>query len=133
MKLPAALATLVLGFCLAAPATAGVSVHELLLRKGGNDVNVRVGVSNPDSVTQAGPVTVTLWARPNHHSKWVMIKVWNDIPSIPAGNKISRDVFAQNSPELLAVSRDRHWEAKATAEAPGTPSSTKVASKGTLH
>lgn len=129
----AAIATLILGAAMLAPASAAVSVHELLLRKGGNDVNVRVGVSNPDATDQAGPVLLTLWARPNRRSSWVKIKVWNDISGIKAGNKVSRDVFAQNSPELLRVSRDRHWEAKATAEAPGTPSSTKTEWKGTLR
>ena len=126
MKFQNVLGILALGTALVAPAVADVSVKEILQHKRGVEINVRVTVDNPARTPQRGPVKISLWVRPDSNAKWQQIKVWNDIREIHSGQKISRDIFAQNSRTLRIVARNPNWEAKATVTAPGVHSDTKT-------
>lgn len=107
-------------------AAADVNVNDILLRKKGNDINVRVIVGNPATKEQKGPVVVTLFVRPNSAAKWEKIKTWNDIAKIKAGDKVSRDIFSENSAPLCNVASSVEWQAKATVTAPGAKSKEKT-------
>ena len=119
------LATLAFGLLLAVPAVADVAINELLLRKKGADINVRVVVGNPGAHSQRGPVKVTLEVRPDSGSAWQKIKVWTDIKQIKPGDKVARDLFAENSARLRNAASNYQWEARATVEAPGAKSATQ--------
>ena len=103
MKLKAILGSLLLGICLLVPASAELSIQDLKLRKGGSQINVRVVVGHPGAAVQKGPVALTLWVHPNPSAEWAQIKGWNDIAQIKPGDKVARDLFVQNSPELCAA------------------------------
>ena len=107
-------------------ASADVVVREVLLRKKGTDINVRVVVDNPAATTQRGPVVLTLYVRENSTSEWKKVKQWNAISKIKPGDKIARDIFSQNSLLLRNVATNYTWQARATATAPGAKSSELV-------
>lgn len=108
-------------------ASADVVVREVLLRKKGADINVRVTVGNPAAAVQKGPVTVTLEVRENSGEPWKKIKTWQDIRQIKPGDKVSRDIFSQNSGELRNVASHIGWQARATVAAPGAKSAERIA------
>ena len=125
------LVAMALGIWMAAPATADIAVNELLLRKKGEDINVRVVVGNPAMSTQRGPVKVVLYVRPDSTGPWQKIKVWNDIREIKSGDKVARDLFAENSAVLRNAASNYSWEARTTVEAPGVKMvSREVVNKG---
>lgn len=99
-------------------ASAAVDVQDVLLRKKGPDINVRVIVDNPSASTQKGPVLVTLFVRPDSNASWSKIKVWS-ISKIKPGEKISRDIFSENSAILRNAANNYTWQARATVSAPG--------------
>lgn len=108
-------------------AAADVKISELLLRKKGEDLNVRVVVTNPGARTQRGPVKVTLWVRPDGESQWSQIKVWTNIDKIQVGNRVARDFFDENNATLRQVASQPSWEAKVQVTAPGAASDEKSA------
>lgn len=123
----------ILSFCLASgmlatslSAAADVAVQDILLRKKGQDLNVRVVVGNPSGGPQKGPIAVTLFVRPDPGASWQRIKVWNDISSIKSGHKVSRDLFSANSAALRNVAYSNAWQARATITGPGGRSHEKT-------
>jgi hypothetical protein len=106
-------------------AAADVKISELLLRKKGEDLNVRVVVTNPGARTQRGPVKVTLWVRPDGSSQWSRVKVWTNIDKIQVGHRVARDFFDENNATLRQVASQPSWEAKVQVSAPGAASDEK--------
>ena len=101
------------------PVYADAVVEELLLRRQGSNVNVRVNLSNPATTVQKGPVVVELSVRADENSPWTAIKSWDDIDNIKPGNKISRDFFDENNAFLRNLAAQGRFQARATVRAPG--------------
>jgi hypothetical protein len=112
--------TALAGFILAAPALATAKIEELLVRRQGKDMNIRVTLNNPDGRMQKGPIRVDLYARPDHSSRWEKIKTWNNVRVVGANKRISRDFFEANSAKLQAIAAAPAFEARAVLHAPGT-------------
>lgn len=101
------------------PAAADVVVEDLLVRRKDDNVNIRVTVRNPGSSTQAGPVVVELYARPNENEGWQKIKSWNNITKLQRGFRVSRDFFDENNVYLAQLAAAGSFEVKAVVSAPG--------------
>lgn len=99
-------------------AWAGVSIEELLVRRKGADVNVRVLIRNPGAKAQKGPVKIVLYVRDNESLPWEKIRTWNDIKVIKPGNRIARDFFEENNQKLRALAQDGAFEARAVVTLP---------------
>lgn len=107
-------------FCfLQLPTWADTAVESLLVRRQADNVNIRVTVTNPGVTTQAGPITVTLYARPNQQTEWAKITSWNNISKIPKGNRVSRDYFDENNAVLKEYAASGTFEVRAVVNAPG--------------
>lgn len=101
------------------PAQADAVVEDLLLRRQGSNVNVRVNLYNPDEVAQQGPVQIDLSVRADEASPWIPIKTWNDISNIKPGNRIARDFFDENNTVLKDLAARGAFQARAVVRAPG--------------
>jgi len=110
-------AALVLGG-MTVSAWADVKIDELLVRRKGEDVNIRVLIRNPGAKTQKGPVQIVLYVRDNESLPWEMIRTWNDISVIKAGNRIARDFFEENNQKLRELAQDGAFEARAVVTLP---------------
>ena len=119
---PKSLLALAFGFLLAMPAAAEVTINELLLRKQGEDINIRIVLGNPANETQRGPIKVVLYVRPDSMADLQEIKVWDDIAEIKPGDRVARDLFGENSAVLRNTAAIPGWEARAWVEAAGTGS-----------
>ena len=111
----------ILAFVLLASASsawAEVQIRELLVRKKGADVNVRVNIENPGGPAVRKP-TITLYVRPNSSAAWQQVKVWNNIAKIGVNEKVSRDFFEENNAELRAIAENPAWEARAVLRVKG--------------
>lgn len=104
---------------LAGTAFADVEIQDLLARRQGSKMNIRVTVNNPTGMTQKGPVKVRLFARQTATDSWVPLKTWTDISKIAPKNRVSRDFFDENSATLKDMAMKGAFEVRATAEAPG--------------
>ena len=113
------LAAVVAAVCSAA--YADVAVEDVLARRQGADINVRVTVNNPAKATQKGPVKVVLAVRQTSADQWQVIKTWTDISKLAGGNRVSRDFFQANHPVLRQLAEQGAFEIRATAQAPGAP------------
>lgn len=102
-------------------AYADVAVEDVLARREGADINVRVTVNNPAKTSQKGPVKITLSVRQTEADKWQIIKTWTDISKLAGGNRVSRDFFQANHPLLRQLAEQGAFEIRAVAEAPGAP------------
>ena len=102
-------------------AYADVAVEDVLARREGSDINVRVTVSNPAASTQKGPVKITLSVRQTASDNWQVIKTWTNIAKLAGGNRVSRDFFQANHPLLRQLAEQGAFEIRAVAEAPGAP------------
>jgi hypothetical protein len=109
-------------------AAADVKIQEILPRRQGADINIRVTVVNPAATTQKGPVTLSLFVRQNGGEAWQRIKTWTNIAKMPAGNRVSRDFFEENNATLRALAEQGAFEIRATASAPGAPRSAELTS-----
>ena len=112
-------AALILFAAAMAPVHADAVVEDVLVRRQGSNVNVRVNVVNPATTTQKGPIVVELAVRPDENSAWTSIKTWNDIANLKAGNKVSRDFFDENNVVLKSLAAQGKFQARATVKAPG--------------
>ena len=110
---------------LASSAWAEVQIKELLVRKKGPDVNVRVNLENPGGPTARSP-KITLFIRPDSSSPWKQIKVWNNIAKIGAGEKVARDFFEENNAELRKLAENPNFEVRAVVASKGTKDISKV-------
>ena len=99
-------------------AWADVKIDELLVRRKGQDVNVRVLIRNPGAKAQKGPVRIVLYVRDNDSLPWDKIRTWNDIKSIKPGDRIARDFFEENNQKLRELARDGAFEARAVVTLP---------------
>lgn len=108
---------LLVGLC-ATSAWADVTIQDVLVRKQGEQVNVRVNLINLDGETVNKPV-ITLYIRPDENSEWEKIKVWTDIAKIPVGEKVSRDFFEENNARLAEIATYPAFEVKAAFSAEG--------------
>ena len=107
-------------FCLLhLPTCADTAVESLLVRRQGENVNIRVTVTNPGTTTQAGPVLVTLYARQDEANEWVKITSWDNIAKIPKGHRVSRDYFDENNTTLKQYAESGNFEVRAVVNAPG--------------
>lgn len=102
-------------------ARADVAVEDVLARREGADINVRVTVKNPAKTTQKGPVKITLSVRQTSADDWQVIKTWTDITKLAPGNRASRDYFQANNTVLRKLAEQGAFEIRAVAEAPGAP------------
>lgn len=102
-------------------AYADVAVEDVLARRQGADINVRVTVNNPAPKAQKGPVKITLSVRQTSGDQWQVIKTWTDISKLAPGNRVSRDFFQANHPLLHRLAEQGAFEIRAVAEAPGAP------------
>lgn len=105
---------------LAAPSFATAKIEQLLVRRTGKDMNIRVTLNNPDGVKQQGPIRVDLYARPDANSPWQKIKTWDNVSVVGANKRVSRDFFEAGSPRLQAIAASPAFEARAVLHAPGT-------------
>ena len=112
-------AALILFAAVLAPAYADVVVQDVLVRRQGSNVNVRVNIVNPATTAQKGPIIVELSVRPDEASAWTPIKTWNDIANLKAGNRVSRDYFDENNTILKGLAENGKFQARATVKAPG--------------
>lgn len=110
------------------PAQADAIVDQLLVRREGDHVNIRVNLRNPASTRQAGPVVIDLYARPSEADAWTKINSWNDIEFIQPGYKVSRDFFGTNSEVLKQLASKGRFQVKATITAPGLKQSAEKTS-----
>lgn len=106
---------------LAGGAWADVAVEDLLARREGSSVNLRVTVNNPAGKTQKGPVKVVLFVRQTSSDSWQAVKTWTNIQKLGAGDRVSRDYFDENNATLKALAESGAFEVRATAEGPGAP------------
>lgn len=106
---------------LAGCAWADVAVEDLLARREGSSVNLRVTVNNPAGKTQKGPVKVVLFVRQTSSDSWQAVKTWTNIQKLGAGERVSRDYFDENNATLKALAESGAFEVRATAEGPGAP------------
>lgn len=113
---------------LLSPASADAIVDDVLVRREGDHVNVRVNLHNPATTRQPGPVVVDLYARANESDAWTKLTSWNDIEFIQPGYKVSRDFFGANSPTLEALAAHGRFQVKATVTAPGLKESAEKTS-----
>jgi hypothetical protein len=102
-------------------AFADVSVEEVLARREGADMNIRVTVNNPASTTQKGPVKIVLSVRQTSSDSWQEIKTWTNIAKLAPGNRVSRDFFQANHTLLRQLAEQGSFEIRALAQAPGAP------------
>ena len=102
----------------ALPARAGVVVEDVVVRRQGADVNIRVTVHNDTAARVKAPV-FTLYVRKDDAAAWVKVKTWNDITMIQPHYKVSRDYFDENNAMLRALAASGSFQAKATVQAPG--------------
>lgn len=116
MKTMAVTALLLSGMTVSA--WADVKIDELLVRRKGEDVNVRVLIRNPGSKVQKGPVQVVLYVRDNSTLPWDKIRTWNDIKVIKAGDRIAKDFFEENNQKLRQLAQDGAFEARAVVTLP---------------
>lgn len=112
------LATLALVVFTSLPVLSAPVVEELVVRRQGDRVNVRVVLRNPSSVRQPGPIVIELFARRDASAAWEKVKTWKDIPYLQPGYKVARDIFQDNSPVLQALSQGT-FEVRAVVKAPG--------------
>ncbi len=101
------------------PSLADTAVENVLIRRQGENVNIRVTVTNPGAATQAGPIVVTLFARQNEGQEWVKLTSWNNIAKIPKGHRVSRDYFDENNTTLKEFAAAGHFEVRTVVNAPG--------------
>ncbi len=111
------MAMLLLG-SMATSALADVKIDEVMVRRKGQDINLRVVISNPGKTAQKGPVQIELSVRDSEKDPWVKIKTWNDISVIKPGNKIARDFFEENNETLRALAIDGAFETRAIVTLP---------------
>lgn len=110
------------------PAQADAVVDQLLVRREGNHVNIRVNLRNPASTRQPGPIVITLYARPSENDAWTKITTWNDIQFLQPGYKVSRDFFGTNSDVLKQLAARGRFQVKANVSAPGLKESAEKTS-----
>lgn len=103
-------------------ASADVRIDDVIVRRKGGGVNIRVNLTNPSGHTQRGPIRITLYARPDSSSEWEQVKVWNNITKLAPGNRVARDFFDQNNSRLKEIATYPAFEARAVVEAPGCAS-----------
>lgn len=111
------------------PSIADTAVESLLVRRQGDNVNIRVTVNNPGRTTQAGPVVVTLFARQDETQEWIQITSWNNIAKIPKGNRVSRDYFDENNVTLKNLAAGGAFEVLAAVKAPGVTTAVEKISR----
>lgn len=111
------IAMLLLG-SMALSAAADVKINEVMVRRKGQDINLRVVISNPGTTAQQGPVKIDLYVRDTPTTPWIKITSWNDISVIKPGNKIARDFFEENNETLRAMAIDGAFEARAVVSLP---------------
>lgn len=109
------------GLLLTSFAAAEVHIDEVLVRRKEGRMNLRVRISNPGSVTQKGPIQITLFARPDSSAPWEQVKVWNNIQKLAPGNYVARDFFDLNNARLKEIADAPAFEARAVVKAPGQP------------
>lgn len=102
-------------------AWADVAVEDVLARRQGSSVNLRVTVNNPGGRTQKGPVKVVLFVRQTDSDPWQTVKTWTNIQKLGAGERVSRDYFDENNATLKALAESGAFEVRATAQGPGAP------------
>ena len=122
------LATLALLAAMLLPAQADAIVDDVLVRREGDHVNVRVNLRNPATTRQPGPVVIDLYARPGENDAWTKITSWNDIEFIQPGYKVSRDFFGTNREVLQQLAQGGRFQVKATVSAPGLKESAEKTS-----
>ena len=115
---------------LSGSAAADLEVKEVLVRKKGPDVNVRVTIDNPGGPTRKAPIKVTLFIRPDSGAKWERIKVWTNIAKVAANEKVSRDFFEENNAKLRRIAENPAFEVKAVLQANGVKDISKVSVYG---
>ncbi len=111
------------------PSTAETAVESLLVRRQGDNVNIRVTVNNPGVTTQTGPVVVTLYARQDDTQEWTKITSWNNIAKIPKGYRVSRDYFDENNMTLKNLAAAGPFEVLAAVNAPGATTTVEKISR----
>lgn len=102
---------LILILFLACPAWPELTVQELLIRRTGVEVNVRVNLS--DDGSPSAPGKLSLFIRPAAGEPWEPFKVWFIKPLKP-GQRVARDFFFSGNPRLQKIARENpHFEVKA--------------------
>jgi hypothetical protein len=102
----------------AMPVWADVSIEELLVRREGASVNLRINVHNTGAESQKGPVMISLYVRKDANDTWQLLKQWNEA-SLAAGNRLARDYFDPDNQYLTDLAHTGSFQVKATVTAPG--------------
>jgi hypothetical protein len=98
------LPAILIGLLVSGWASADIRIDEVLVRRKEGRMNLRVNIINPASVTQKGPIKITLYARPDSESNWEQVKVWTNIGKLAAGHRVARDFFDLNNTRLKQIS-----------------------------
>jgi hypothetical protein len=98
---------------------ADIAIEDLLVRRQGSNINIRVNVNNPSSQTQDGPIVVALLARKDASMPWTTVHVWNNISKLAPGNRVARDYFDENNTMLAELAEQGTFEVKALVRSPG--------------
>lgn len=106
--------TLLLILSLWRPAAwAEVTLRELVIRRTGTEVNIRVNLLNEGGRTSAQRPVLSLFIRPDARAPWEPFKVWFLGPIKP-GQRISRDFFFAGNPRLTKIALENpRFEIKA--------------------
>ena len=123
------LSSALIGMLLTGWALADVRIDEVLVRRKEGRMNLRVNLSNPSSLTQRGPIMITLYARPDSSASWEQVKVWK-LGNLGPGYRVARDFFDQNNARLKEIVDAPAFEARAVVTAPGCATQEEI---GVFH
>ena len=119
------IAALVIFLAVSVPASADVSIEEVLVRRRGQDLNVRVNLLNPGSKPQQG-IRLVLYVRPHDQAIWEVAKSWSNIGTLRPGNRSSRDFFEAGNWHLRQIASNPAFEARVTVDYPGGQHQEKI-------
>jgi len=117
MRIIAVVAVLFLALC--APALADVRIQNVFINaKGGQTVEYNVRVTLTSVNGQQGPVGIQLFVRGSDSESWRPLGTMAPIGKVPAGWKVSRDLFVPwaTADPVMKLGR---FEIKAVATGPG--------------
>lgn len=106
---------------LQAPLSADVTVDDIIVRWEGptpEHINIRARLFNTGNTTENGPIEVKLFIRADSSESWRELITWNNIPRLPAQNKVSRDYLPKRGDTLDPALATGTFQVRVTATSP---------------
>ena len=124
-------ASLLMGLLLIVlPASAELSVDDILVVKQGQDRQLKMYVSNPGP-HHTGPLLIHLYTRTAPNGPWRMLEAWKDIKDLEPGEKRILEVSdTEGQARLRAEMAQPGFEMKGVAESAATGQVEKVVTLG---